>query len=293
MKKTLLYAYAVTLMLIGCQSQEEPIDNDTPKPEIPTTAYDTNGALCGHFSVSPTQTVRFSRGLLQYNPQKKEWLFANVQNSLCGQESLDKKVTFDRFGWATSGYNGCSPTLNGSHYYDGYYNGTANINGTDYDWGQYNAISNGGNKPNFWRTLTAGEWSYLLEERPNAYEKLGFATVDGYSGIVLLPDDWKLPIGCEFQQFAKQDSRTGYLEYVCKEMTYTQSEWEKMEQAGAVFIFSFWSSVGTWTSTAGKDKSVAYSIRFDNNLSFGQKKYEYLRSVGRQTNCLVRLVTNY
>lgn len=111
--------------------------------------------------------------------------------------------------------------------------------------------------------------------------------------MVLLPDKWKLPAGCEFQQFAKKHPVNHSLEYVCEEMTYTQDQWEQMERAGAIFIFGCWSSTGTWTSTAGKDKSVAYCINFDNNLALGQQKYKYLKSIGRQTQCYVRLVTDH
>ena len=61
----------------------------------------------------------------------------------------------------------------------------------NYDWG-YNAISNAGNQENSgWRTLTNGEWSYLLMTRSTAsgirYAK---AQVNGINGVILLPDNW-------------------------------------------------------------------------------------------------------
>ena len=51
------------------------------------------------------------------------------------------------------------------------------------DWG--NTIGSG------WRTLTSAEWTYLFDSRTTTsgvrYAK---ATVNGVSGVILLPDDW-------------------------------------------------------------------------------------------------------
>lgn len=43
------------------------------------------------------------------------------------------------------------------------------------------------------RTLTADEWEYLLKSRANADSKVGYATVGGVHGIIILPDEFTDP----------------------------------------------------------------------------------------------------
>ena len=105
----------------------------------------------------------------------------------------------DLFGWGTSGYNHgavCyqpwSVTQSNTDYmaygdlnadlYDG--DGTA-------DWG-YNVISNGGGEENLWRTLTADEFYYLLQDRPGV--RYARATVNDVAGLILLPDNWSTSV---------------------------------------------------------------------------------------------------
>ena len=58
------------------------------------------------------------------------------------------------------------------------------------DWG-YNTISNGGNIENSWRTLSKYEWSFVFVLRMTDSGILfAKATVNGTSGIILLPDNW-------------------------------------------------------------------------------------------------------
>ena len=291
MKKFLCVISIALITLCSCEKGNEPTPSVTPTPTTPTvpkTAYDEIGALSGKFSVSSSKKIRFSRGLLQYNPISSTWMFAETQSYTCGQESEYKTVTFDRFGWATSGYDGYLPTMNGTNYYT-YYQGMNDISGTPYDWGN-NAIKNGGNKTGIWFTLTIKEWEYLLEIRPNAYEKLGFGNVDGHSGLILLPDNWTAPDNCPFKPFCKYNETSKRFEFAndVPYYEYSKSDWEKMEMNGAVFIFTFWSTRGTWSSTPGNDRSVAYLIRFDER----SPKPTYIRDAGRQTNCYVRLVTD-
>ena len=95
------------------------------------------------------------------------------------------------------------------------------------DWGVYNAIENGGNAPGMWRTLTKAEWVYLFTQRTDAAAKYGAATVAGVNGVVVLPDDWTLPTGLEFNNgFGTAYSLN----------TYSAEEWLQMETAGAVFL---------------------------------------------------------
>ena len=115
-------------------------------------------------------------------------------------------------------------------------------NATDYsgdfvDWGS-NTI--GTDAPNTWRTLTRDEWEYVLSKRPDASTKRGVARInlssDGTvyaNGLILLPDTWTAPAGITFKSgVAGKRSLQAYADY----QTFTLSEWQQLESAGAVFL---------------------------------------------------------
>ena len=213
----------------------------------------------------------------------------------------------DLFGWATSGWD------NNNHYYHpwdtentgwvvdgygyGYWDGEYacyNMTG-DYansDWGVYNPISNGGNEAGIWRTLSSGEWSYLVNSRQDATYKRSKATVNDVKGVILLPDAWILPNGVDF--FANAGNY--------ETNTYDVAQWAIMENAGAVFFpdagsrgFSggvinysggynyYWSSTGSSSSNYSSNQSAGCA-----NLP-GSPNYSITRSAGIS----VRLVQNY
>ena len=209
----------------------------------------TDGKLPGKFSVSATKQVQFSQGNLQYQASTNTWRFGEAQYSVVGTgnstdipgnvaNSDNRSISstysgwIDLFGWGTSGYNNKYPYMTSISYSD-YGDGNNDIAGTEYDWGVHNAISNGGNKKGLWRTLTKDEWTYLFCTRTNASSKYGMATVSGISGVVILPDSWTLPSGLTFK--SGKASSTGY-EYYSTVNEYTAAEWQKMENAGAVFL---------------------------------------------------------
>ncbi len=187
------------------------------------------------FSVSETKKVYFSQGNLQYQASTGTWRFAENQYDIIGRDNANISSSYsgwiDLFGWGTSGYNDKFPymTSTGTDYGDG----SNDIAGTNYDWGVNNAISNGGNQAGLWRTLTRTEWKYLIQTRTNASSKYGVAKVNNVNGLVLLPDDWKLPNGVTFTSGTANNSGNAYYETVNK---YSATEWAKMEANGAVFL---------------------------------------------------------
>lgn len=282
--------FVFLVLLFSCSGNNVNNEMEQEPQQTEKLPYDNIGALSGRFSVSPFTTVRFSRGLLQYNDNLKEWRFREAQNGRCDPDNIANKTGwFDTFGWATSGYNNYSPTLTGKHYDDGFYLGMEEIGATELDWGYYNKISNGGNTRGLWRTLSVYEWDYLLNDRPNAYEKLGFGYIEGCFGMILLPDDWTAPDNCPFKQFAENSHRD--LRCVASEVEYSYYDWKKMEMNGAVFL-DFSRRTKYWSSSAGRDRSVAWSCYLSNSLSLGQQEYEPIYSSGRQYQHLVRLVTD-
>ena len=194
------------------------------------------GALPGAFSVSATKKVYFSKGNLQYRASAKVWRFAENQwnrvgnddelkgsghgnvyqdNVRCANNYVSSTYTgwIDLFAWGT----GNAPTsLNAP-------------SETFTDWG-VNAISNGGNQANLWRTLTNKEWQYLCTGRTNASMLSSCAKVNGVPGYVFLPDDWVLPSGLSFTPMSPGESTWW------SKNTYSVSDWQKMEQNGAVFF---------------------------------------------------------
>lgn len=226
----------------------------------PNTAPE--GAIPSLFSISEDQQVFISQGNLQYQASTGKWRFAEHQYDYvggsyyeenygnvyeggvkCSNNDISQSYSgwIDLFGWATSGWN------NNNHYYhpwdtestgwvvDGYGYGYWDGEYARYDmlgdyancdWGVYNAISNGGNEAGIWRTMTGGEWSYLVNYRQEATYKRSLATVNGVKGFVLLPDAWILPGGVEFYANVS-DYETN---------TYDASHWALMENAGAVFF---------------------------------------------------------
>ncbi|MCR5659884.1 MAG: hypothetical protein K6G25_11250 [Bacteroidales bacterium] len=172
------------------------------------------GAINGVFSIGEGQQVYFSKGNLQYQASTNTWRFADNQWDYVGGVQVDYQYNpyngnvsgssnnlisstysgwIDLFGYGTSGWN------SGAQYYQPWSNGT-DYNSSEYlsedmlgaysnaDWGIYNAISNGGNQQGLWRTLTAGEWNYLVFSRPGI--RYARATVNGVCGLILLPDGW-------------------------------------------------------------------------------------------------------
>ena len=144
------------------------------------------------------------------------------------------------------------------------------------DWGHnpiYDPKANETWPADTWRTLTRAEYEYLFCKRPNAQQKLGLASLEGHEkgvikGVIILPDEFVMPSELESKGFKNILQTHDYVEgagtynsrskYICKtgaiyhgDMTseifesdsyiynqnhYTIAEWEKLEEAGAVFL---------------------------------------------------------
>ena len=188
--------------------------------------------LAGAFSVSADKQVRFSRGNLQYTQSTQTWSFAEHQYDMIGDANVNGSGLadiIDLFGW--SGSTGSAKWgIGTSQSYSDY-------SGDFVDWGT-NTI--GTDAPDTWRTLTYDEWYYLRYTRSNADNLVGVARInlnaDGSeyaNGLVLLPDDWTCPAGVTFKSgFSNTGSVQAYADY----QTFTLSDWQKLEAAGAVFL---------------------------------------------------------
>lgn len=231
----------------------------------------------GIFSVSANKQVYFSKGNLQYQASTKIWRFAEHQYDYIEATNANVSDTYDGwidlFGWSadnTTAPFGISSSVDITDYSGGFV-----------DWGT-NAI--GADAPNTWRTMTQSEWNYLFRGRADAAKLFGFARFPNMNvtGIIILPDKYQMPegisfISCEEENFVWTDDS-----YYLKEIgdgnapnAYSLSDWQKMENAGAVFLpaaggrngVSVTGSVtwGHYWSASVYDDEDAYFVYFFNH----------------------------
>ena len=242
--------------------------------------YIDANAVKGAFSVAEDKQVAFAKGNLQYIQSSKSWSFASNQYAIIGTSNVtggttshddtsgDSKTgtaladTIDLFGWSTNNTTapwGISTSLDNSNY-----------SGSFVDWG-----TNIGDSKT-WRILSRDEWTYLFQTRTNANSKYGVARItlneDGsqyVNGLVIIPDIWTSPAGITFKSGNADESSTlSYADY----QTFTLSQWQQLEQAGAVFLPASGSRHGTevngvqlngyyWSSTI-YNTNTAYFLKF-------------------------------
>ena len=257
-----------------------------------TTRYAPTGAIDGKFTINANgDQVYFSQGNLQYigSAAIPYWKFAENQwdylGTTTGQNSSDQNVDRDLFGWGTSGWNNgntCYP-WNTADYYGELYGpyGQYDLTGSyaNADWGVYNPISNGGNQASQWRTLTQPEWAYVFNTRTTSsgirYAK---AKVNDVNGVILLPDDWSS------DTYSLSNTNSSGASYSCNTISATQ--WNALEQAGAVFLPAAGDRYGTsvngvgsyggyWSASCGNSNS-AISVNFsDTSLNTFDNDYRY------------------
>ncbi|MBQ6777014.1 MAG: hypothetical protein IJP52_01725 [Paludibacteraceae bacterium] len=273
------------------------------------------------FSVADGKQVYFSKGLLQYQASTNTWRFAGKQYDIIeagsngsdpvlvadgftpGSNNLEISSTYtgwiDLFCWASSGYHDEDDA--GNLYYQPYVvdnsnsgggygpsDGTTGIAGTNYDWGIYLPISNGGNEVGQWRTLTAGEWSYLLN-RSGDKCRYGWVGPPDYwqiGGLILLPDEW--------------DGDNPWKEGDFYDNYWDLEEWSVLEAKGAILLpeygykqygynitqrGAYWLSNSHWNNS---NRNAEY-------LYFHMSQKTVTKQVGhnnlaRSTRCAVRLV---
>lgn len=268
---------------------------------ITRSAVDPNAPLPGIFSISAGQTVQFSKGNLQYQASTGTWRFAEHQYDYVGNAAGNNTSSgrntqsgwIDLFGWGTSGktfasgygtaYQPWATSTTNNQY--GPTNGTSGLT-DDYangDWGV--------NMGTGWRTLTSGEWTYLLNTRGGTrYCK---ATVNSKTGLVIFPDSYSHPAGVT----AVASANTTGAAFTTN--SWSGEDWTKMETAGAVFLPAAGFRNGTsvivvgsngyyWSSTPnGTDN--AYGLNFS---SYGVSPAAYSsRSYGVSVRLVQEVVT--
>ena len=257
MKKIMSYfaICAIVLSMASC--------GDGNVPEVKVHKSKIEGCLDGLFSVSATEQVYFSKGNLQFQEYYlldmqgggewiERWKFANDQYDIFGDKNSSIALHvlaptdtryIDLFGWGT----GLAPTKHTTNNADYNYFG---------EWGN-KPIFNGGNTYEQWRTLTKDEWLYLFQGRRDAAKLFGFGHIelsngDLVKGVFLLPDIWDDAMRAEHNFHSAAEKGVEWLEgnfayysipndddpylYEHNEYKVTDKSWEKLEDAGAVFL---------------------------------------------------------
>lgn len=199
------------------------------------------GSKGGLFTINENgDQVWFSQGNLQYQASNGTWRFAEHQYDCLGnngQGSTYITVNQDLFAWGTSGWNSgaiCYQPWATSIFDNQYLRYSLTGDNAEADWAWHNAISNGGTTQHLWRTLTFNEWSFLINGRINASSKYGTGNINGKGGLIILPDIWTLPEGCNFTPGFPEYDANHYPNWTRNR--YSQTQWTQMEAAGAIFL---------------------------------------------------------
>ncbi|MBR6931044.1 MAG: hypothetical protein IKH61_12595 [Bacteroidales bacterium] len=246
------------------------------------------GAINGKFTINRNgDQVYFSQGNLQYSKSTQTWSFMEHQYDRVEIANQDVGYNYENqdvvslFGYGTSGWNSgnelfliycyhpwdtdnsLATEFGSTHYFHADLQGF----GINADWGIYNAISNGGNQAGMWRTLTEEEWKYVFFTRSTISGiRFAKACVNNVNGVILFPDDWNS------NYYSLNSANTGDSSFSSN--TITVSEWETLEQHGAVFLSAAGYRYGTsvfdvnnhgyyWSSTSyGWDNNSAWGVRF-------------------------------
>ena len=193
------------------------------------TATAPDGCLPHLFSIGENKRVFFSSGNLQYRPLDGTWRLAPQQYHTC----FDKVMQFIADNYADwMGEDKWTDLFRTGMWMEGGSPNVMNEEKVDYtlpvdENGEITAACAYGAQ---WSVLSVDEWSYLMDERPDAEQKRAGAVVDGIEGFVVLPDDWVAPDGLSFVTGFSVDNTEDIPNQ------YTTDEWAAMEAAGAVFL---------------------------------------------------------
>lgn len=301
--------YVIPSKESGCENPRDPNteyavivfsideDNEPVLESIVAERFKTLNAVNRAFSVSDDEQVFFSPGNLYYDAAVKQYFFAENQWGYIGEfaDYTSTKGRYDLFGWGT----GNKPTQFSTN--DKYYTSFS-------DWGDY-PIVNGGNAKNLWRTLSMDEWYYIGKERYRADELIGLGTVHDVKGLIILPDRWKQISGVKAFKPAEaegMDWKNG--EYKDENLSndhftdnvFSDQEWEKMEESGALFLpavgFRYDTGVGapgTYGNYWCNNENLPNDPTYARDLYFQQHRIGLFGGMSRFYGASVRLVWKY
>ena len=217
-------------------------------------------AKSGKFSTGKYEYAEFATGNLQHQPSTNTWRFAKQQYQYVGEANINVgddnyEGWIDMFGWSNGDANkfGVNPSNKNEDYH-----------GEFVDWGTKMGSE--------WSTLSKDQWHYLLFRRANYSTLKQIAMVDTIIGIMLFPDDWNLPSGCEpiVKRYTYTEEYPGqWADYEFDYNYYTLAQWADLETEGAVFLPAAGRRTGGVGNKINKDQqTVAEDYRHFNNANF-------------------------
>ncbi len=228
----------------------------------------------GCFTISKTQQVKFAPGNLQVihmlDSDENDvfiYQFAATQWEYLAQRSTAALTTFDLFGWGTG--DDPSRSVDTGSYYPSFV-----------DWGNNPIKDATGKYTSGWRTLTYEEWNYVINDRPNAAKLRCSAQIDGVPGMLLLPDTWSLGE-------VRHDFSANYSDTIFTTTDPSNTDWQKFEAAGAVFLPAAGVRVNSriygageygryWTSTENLfTGAFFFGFMQDNDYATGQRQWGF------------------
>ena len=200
-----------------------------------TNTYSEPTTLSGKFSTGKYEYAEFATGNLQYKKEgeNETWRFAKQQYQVVGEDNIyvgktDYEGWIDMFGWSNGDANNFGVNASNDNKY---------YTGTFVDWGT--KMGEG------WSTLSKEQWDYLLNTRDASLKQI--AKVGDMLGIMLFPDEWTLPAGCEPVNTLNHDPEDGEnTKYDFYSQNYTLAQWTELEKAGAVFLPAAGRRTGGW-----------------------------------------------
>lgn len=239
--------------------------------------------LLGEFSVSDNKKVRFSKGNLRYIVGSKKWCFFDEQYE-CGPNYFyddGQALEISLFSW---GYNATQSIIPNKSYSDNVSIKSGDLSQSE-DWGSQ--IDDG----KTWRTLTSSEWEYLIRERTESANKVGFASVGGIHGIIIIPDI-----------FSDPNTNRGSMAFIPRyshdwgaNIYEAGNDWDAMESAGAVFLPAAGYRDGVMISSIGDTGNYWCSTGYeDGHAMYGHFSWKNIGCMGsgRGGGHSVRLVTD-
>ncbi len=187
-----------------------------PDPTNP----DPNDFIPGIYSVSPTKKVNFAKGNLVYWPaaSSNQWTY-NVNQYTTSGHSVTTHGNTPTGG--SSEYPKMSAEDNNGVIVDdnGYGSATSFS-----DWGE-NYIGAA------WFTLSAEEWTYLLNTRPVSFARYAKVQVNGANGLLLFPDEFLWP-----DDDISKPTNLNSPNAAFNQRNFSIDEFSALEAAGCVFL---------------------------------------------------------
>ena len=254
------------------------------------------------FSVSPTKTVKFSKGNLVYDQgrfkmHKEQYARCFTDKYWSSQTHPNLKdlmrvyTSFDYFRWATSGWNNgntnyapyciahSSQAANYGPKVNGNYISLYESDGNKADWGTYQFGMNASNIS--WRTLTSDEWGWLIgppsgnaspgnncreSSTVNHVQNARYAKaiVNGTNGMFIFPDRYEHPRNVTPIVGINDEGNHWNNDDPAENNVYDLTAWDAMERAGMIFLPAGGDCIYYYGNTGNGDYGKYWSSTFNN-----------------------------